>query len=488
MSFALSRLSHATLTAARLLAVTCVLSGGLVALGTTPRAHAVGHATHPGTNGRIVFMTRVMDNGELHDQIYSMNADGSDQRRLTNNPGYDQGPTWSKDGKKIAFTSSRYGTGDVFLMNADSSNQRQVTTGANAHWAKLSPDGTKIAYQGYVDHNYEIFVVNTDGTGLRRLTHHPGFDQAPQWSPDGTTILYMSDKGHDREHYDIFTIKPDGTAETRLTSDARHDQVPMWSPDGKKITFSAHVAAGKNEIFVMNADGTAQTALTNDANYDFGPVWSPDGKRIAFESVRSNRHQIVVVNPDGTGQVQLTSATTASTDPTWSPDSTRISYRNSPSPTDNDEVWVMNADGTGKTRLTTDGLDHFEVDWQAINEPQGRITVGDLHLSDVPAGSFILAEVPVLLAEKVGHPVTVTYSTLNGTATAGQDYLAASGTVTVPAGATRALIPISVTSDGDGAASEHFFVKIGSPVGGSIVDGQAQVDLQDCGIICNDDS
>jgi hypothetical protein len=174
MSFALARLGHATLTAARLLAVTCVLSGGLVALGTTPRAHAVGHATHPGTNGRIVFMTRVMDNGELHDQIYSMNADGSDQRRLTNNPGYDQGPTWSKDGKKIAFTSSRYGTGDVFVMNADSSNQRQVTTGANAHWAKLSPDGMKIAYQGYVDHNYEIFVVNTDGTGLRRLTHNPG--------------------------------------------------------------------------------------------------------------------------------------------------------------------------------------------------------------------------------------------------------------------------------------------------------------------------
>ncbi len=205
-------------------------------------------------------MTRVMDNGELHDQIYS--------------------------------------------MNADSSNQRQVTTGANTHWAKLSPDGMKIAYQGYVDHNYEIFVVNTDGTGLRRLTNNPGYDQAPQWSPDGTKILYMSDKGHDREHYDIFTIKPDGTAETRLTNDARHDQVPMWSPDGKKIT---------------------------------------------FESVRSNQRQIVVVNPDGTGQVQLTSATTASTDPTWSRDSTKISYRNSPSPNDNDEVWVMNADGTGKT-------------------------------------------------------------------------------------------------------------------------------------------
>ena len=120
----------------------------------------------------------------------------------------------------------------------------------------------------------------------------------------------------------------------------------------------------------------------------------------------------------------------------------------------------------------------------SITEPGGQVTVGDVNLSGVPAGSFITVDVPVLLAEKVDHPVSVSYTTLNGTAQAGIDYVAGAGTVTVPAGSTRARIPVLISSDGDRQTSEFFDVRITGAVGGSIVDGLARISYQDCGIIC----
>ena len=113
-------------------------------------------AAYPGGNGKIAFVSGRDGNNE----IYVMNADGTDQTRLTDNPAYDSGPSWSPDGTKIAFDTDR-------------------------------------------DGNREVYVMNADGTNLINITNHPASDHHPDWSPDGTKILFAS---NDAGNGDIFVM------------------------------------------------------------------------------------------------------------------------------------------------------------------------------------------------------------------------------------------------------------------------------------------
>ncbi len=110
-----------------------------------------------------------------------MNADGSGQTRLTNDPAQDTRPDWSPDGMKIAFVRFRDGNFEVYVMNADGSGQTNLTNIGSAEidpaW---SPDGTKITFTRFFA---EVFVMNADGSGLTNLTNNPAFDERPAWQP-----------------------------------------------------------------------------------------------------------------------------------------------------------------------------------------------------------------------------------------------------------------------------------------------------------------
>ena len=128
-------------------------------------------------------------------EIYAMNADGSGQVNLTNNPNADDGyADWSPDGAKIAFTQIS-ADAEIFAMNADGSNQTDLsndpaTADIDPVW---SPDGTKIAWARATDtSDYDIWVMHADGTNQTQLTTDPGFDAYPAWSPDGTKIAFAA--------------------------------------------------------------------------------------------------------------------------------------------------------------------------------------------------------------------------------------------------------------------------------------------------------
>ena len=258
-------------------------------------------------NGRIAFVSDRDGNYE----IYTMNADGSGVKRLTNNSVSDWNPVWSPDGSKIAFGCVGGGSWDICVMNADGSGQTNITNTpypADDLEPSWSPNGNHIAFTSTRDGAYRLYSMNADGSRVTNLTHeYTG--QEPSWSPDGSRIAFTSNRGGDSA---IYVVNADGTGEpVQLTaSSGLEEATPDWSPDGSKIAFTASLNSNI-KVYVMNADGSGQTYLTSNLTWDFEPSWSPDGSRIAFTSNRDGsspyvNYEIYVMNADGSGQTNLT--------------------------------------------------------------------------------------------------------------------------------------------------------------------------------------
>ena len=259
---------------------------------------------------RIVFESYREGNND----IYSMKTDGSNPLRLTNNPAFDGEPSFSGDGSKIVFTSTRDGAsnGEVYSMNADGTDQKRLTNslGNDTHPA-LSPDGTKIAFISERAGGLELFIMNADGTDVQRLTFTSSSKFSPSFSPDGTKILYNGFDGHDAE---IYIIDIDGANNINLTDNDADDRDAVFSPDGSKIAFQVY--EGDWDIYTMNPDGSNRVNLTSQSTANqTEPTWSPDGGHIAYNSAGD----IWAMTYGGAGDINLTSHPANDSHPTWSP-------------------------------------------------------------------------------------------------------------------------------------------------------------------------
>ena len=249
-------------------------------------------------------------------EIYVMNADGSGETRLTDDPGNDVAPAWSPDARRIAFASNRAGNFDIYVMNADGSEVTQLTTDPGDDFApRWSPDGRKLVFYSERENNVDVYVMNADGSGETRLTFDRGRELAPTWSPDGVKIAYTSDR---ERNFDIYVMNADGSGHTQLTSDRAADTAPAWSPDGRKLAFTSK-RNGNWEVYIINADGTELTRLTTHPADDFGAAWSADGESLAFYSIRNLNYEIYVMDVASGNVTRLTDNTALDADPAWSP-------------------------------------------------------------------------------------------------------------------------------------------------------------------------
>lgn len=237
-------------------------------------------------------------------------------------PVRDGAPSWSADGTRIVYYSEVNGHADLFSMNADGSDVQNLTDtpdvseGAPA----LSPDGRYLAFDSDVDGNYEIYVRDlTTGTD-RRITRSASRDVAPAWHPDGTELVFMSDRVS-RPEFDIYRVNLDGSGLERMTS-APSNWFPQFSPDATRLAF--HV---QRDVHVLVLQTGQLRRLTNEPFDGMYPSWSPDGTQLAFMTSRNGRMEIFTMRADGSEPERLVTMPRGSAiDPRWSPDGSTIVF------------------------------------------------------------------------------------------------------------------------------------------------------------------
>lgn len=257
------------------------------------------------------------------DEIRITGLDGRGSRTLARG----ESPTWSPDGRTIAFASARVpGNGlDIYLMSANGSDQHRLVMhpgGGGEHPINTaddfapawSPRGWEIAFTTKRDGNEEIYSMDPIGHRVQRLTDSPASDRDPAWSPDGRFLAFVSARDGDDE---IYTLGPHRDLR-RLTHDPRPDRSPAWSPDGRHIVFQS-LRDGNWELHAVTGEGTNVRRLTADAADDESPAYSPDGRTIVFTSDRDGTRGLYVMDAVGGPARRITGPNEVADHAAWRP-------------------------------------------------------------------------------------------------------------------------------------------------------------------------
>ena len=294
---------------------------------------------------------------------------------------------FSYDGKRLTFQTTRapYPCDQIFIMNADGSEQHLVSTGrGKTTCSYFYPDGKHILYssthlssaecpprpdysKGYVWGVYsafQVFYATDDGKIVKQLTKGPGYNAEATLSADGKKIVFTSSRDGDLE---IYTMSPDGSGAKRLTHTVGYDGGPFFSPDGKWIVYRAHHPTAADEVarymsllrqdlvepmrmdlYVMRADGSEQRQITDLGGASFAPFFFPDSQRIIFASnykhPATSEFELYSVNRDGSELEPVTFTGGFNAFPQFSPDGRRLVFASNRNAKEPHEINIFLAD------------------------------------------------------------------------------------------------------------------------------------------------
>ena len=366
--------------------------------------------------GKIAFASDRDGNFE----IYSMDADGGGQTRLTENPGEDFSPAWSPDGTRLAFVSTRDGNSEIYVMNADGTGQTRLTNNTAGDLSPVwSPNGLQIGFVSSRDGNDEIYLMNPDGSNQTNLTQNPADDSSFTFSPDGAKIAFSS--ARDDNDFDIYTMNAGGTGVVRLTNAQGADINPTWSAF-RGISFQSN-RDGNDEVYSMAINGSSQTRLTNNPELDVDPAQSSDGARIAFATARDGNLEIYLMNFDGTSLVRLTNNDAADLQPAIQP-----------------QGLIPPPAGAGATTV--------------------QFSARDYSVSEDSTAVFTVTRTGDLTGTS-----TVDFMTVNGSASNRRDYVFRSGTLRFGPGESSKSFTVLITDDVFIENDETLTVTLSNPSG-----------------------
>lgn len=223
----------------------------------------------------------------------------------------------------LVFASNRSGDYDAYIVDEAGATVNLTVDPADELGPSFSPDGRRVAFHTDRDGNWEIYILAADGSGLTNVTEHQASDRSAAWSPDGTRLAFVS--GRDGSD-DIFVMDVDVGVAVNHTEGRARDATPVWSPGGDWIAFSTD-RDGDYEIALLSVrDGTIRQVTDNLIRDEF-PTWSPDGNRISYASSDGDGSTHIRVLDLRTGvATQVTDGPQTDTHPSWAPDGGTIAF------------------------------------------------------------------------------------------------------------------------------------------------------------------
>jgi Tol biopolymer transport system component len=254
-------------------------------------------------------------------------------------------------------------------------------------------------YEGLANNVYtrEIYSMMLDGSDLRRLTFNDFPEWSASWSPDGTQILFESDRD---EETNLYLMNADGSNVRAIPINIPASN-PVWSPTGNRIAFSSYVDGNISDIVVANLDGSSLDRLTDGNFWNGDPTWSPDGTRLAFTSDRAGSNQLFTIDVDGSNLQQLTTSNIAHYQPSWSPDGIKMAFVSdglTETRLGSSNIYLLNLDSGIETQITTEESEGAN---QPSWSPDGQYIIFRAAEADLTVQIFILNPI-------TGQRITIT--------------------------------------------------------------------------------
>lgn len=332
----------------------------LLIIAASCKKEAAVDMTPVNATGEILFISRRISNSADW-QIFLMNADGTNQRAVSNNLVRCAPPVLSNSKSKIAFTTYENNYYNLYAIDINGQNQKLLSKARQyCTTPAWSPDDSKIVFiknDNEAGGNYDLCTINADGSNEIKLTSQNDHF-CPQYY-DNNTIIFASLNGG---WAGIYKVNADGSNKQLLTPQNKSFGDPQVSPDGNMIAVTSNDWNG-SQIFTMKADGSnlKQITFTVSPNYfdigfpreaNYNPVWSPDSKRIAYVSYENGSPDIFVINPDGIGNKRLTDTPLRDENPCWTNDGNYILFSSNRDASVGSEIYIMRTEGQLQTPIS----------------------------------------------------------------------------------------------------------------------------------------
>jgi TolB protein len=249
-------------------------------------------------------------------ELYVMDYDGQNLKKLTADRAICMSPAWSPDGRILAYVSYRDKNPDLFGLDMETGRRWKISSSEGLNISPAwSPNGKRLAMAMSRDGGAEIYTISMEGNDVERLTYGIADNVSPSWSPNGREIVFTSGRGGSPQ---LYIMGVDGSDPRRITYEGSYNASPHWSPRGDRIVFASQVK-GLFKIATVNPDGSDLRILTDGPGNDENPMWSPTGRQIVFSSTRKGKTGIFIMNADGTELERITPNDANYASPAWSP-------------------------------------------------------------------------------------------------------------------------------------------------------------------------